>query len=82
MRERVEDVILNRRDDATERLLDIAESFKGTAKARQQDMSWREHDVTQRLTHALVNGISEFIEGDTEEARKQAVRPIEVIEGR
>jgi len=81
LRERVEDVILNRRADATERLLDIAESFKGTAKARQQDMSWREKNVTERLTHALVNGISEFIEDDTEQARQQAGRPIEVIEG-
>ncbi len=81
LRERVEDVILNRRADATERLLDVAESFKGTAKTRQQDMSWREHEVGKRLTHALVNGISEFIVDDTEQARQRAVRPIEVIEG-
>ena len=81
LRERVEDVILNRRPDATERLLDAAPAVKGEKKAREQDLSWRELPVGERLTHALVNGIGEFIEQDTEEARQQAERPLDVIEG-
>ncbi len=81
LRERVEDVILNRRPDATERLLEIAETYRGKAKAREVDHAWRERPVGERLTHALVNGIDEFIEADTEEARCQAVRPLDVIEG-
>ncbi len=81
LRERVEDVILNRRPDATERLLEIAGQFKGEAKAKVVDDSWRQLPVGERLTHALVNGISEFIEADTEAARQAAARPIEVIEG-
>ena len=81
LRERVEDVILNRRPDATERLLEIAGQFKGEAKAKVVDDSWRQLPVGERLTHALVNGISEFIEADTEAARQAASRPIEVIEG-
>ncbi|MFO1113731.1 MAG: dihydropteroate synthase [Rhodospirillales bacterium] len=81
LRERVEDVVLNRRPDATERLLEIAGSVKGEKKAREQDLSWRERPVNERLTHALVAGISEYIEQDTEEARLQATRPLDVIEG-
>jgi len=83
LREACEDVVLNRRKDGTERLLDIAERYRGTgeAKARTQDMSWREWPVAKRLEHALVNGITEFIEIDTEEARLKAERPLHVIEG-
>ena len=82
LREAVEDVILNRRPDATERLLDEAEKYKGqTGKQRKEDLSWREADVNKRLSHALVHGITEFIDEDTEEARQQADRPLEVIEG-
>ena len=80
--EHVEDVLLNRRDDATERLLEFAESVKGEAgKKREVDLSWRENSVQDRLTHALVKGITDFIEEDTEECRQQFERPIEVIEG-
>jgi 5-methyltetrahydrofolate--homocysteine methyltransferase len=83
LRELVEDVILNRRDDATDRLLDAAPRFKGEggAKAREKDLSWRENPVQERLTYSLVHGITDFIEEDTEEARQQAERPLHVIEG-
>ncbi len=82
LRERVEDVILNRRPDATERLLEIASKYAGEGgKAKAQDLAWREAPVTERLTHALVHGIDEFIERDTEEARQKFARPIQVIEG-
>ncbi len=82
LRDPVEDVILNRRDDATERLLEAAERFRGKAgKAREQDLSWRELPIDERLTHALVNGIADFVESDTEEARNSAARPLDVIEG-
>ena len=81
LRDCVEDVILNRRPDATDRLLDVADSFRGTAKVKKLDLSWRENDVRERLTHALVNGISEFIVEDTEQARQQTSRPLDVIEG-
>lgn len=83
LREACEDVVLNRRRDGTERLLEIAERYRGTgeAKARTQDMSWREWPVEKRLEHALVNGITEFIDVDTEEARQNAERPLHVIEG-
>ncbi|TWD54569.1 methionine synthase (B12-dependent) [Agrobacterium vitis] len=83
LREACEDVVLNRRADGTERLLEIAERYRGTgeAKARVQDMSWRELPVEKRLEHALVNGITEFIDADTEEARQAAERPLHVIEG-
>ncbi len=82
LREQVEDVILNRRDDATDRLLDAAEAFKGEGgKKQKQDLSWREGTVNERITHALVHGINKFIEEDTEEARAQAERPLHVIEG-
>ncbi len=82
LRERVEDVILNRRPDATERLLEIAERYKGEAgKKQEEDLSWRQMPVKERLTHALVKGINAFIEIDVEEAREQAERPLHVIEG-
>jgi 5-methyltetrahydrofolate--homocysteine methyltransferase len=81
LRERVEDVILNRRADATERLVEIAGRVKGQARTRDVDLSWRQLSVGERLTHALVNGIAEFIETDTEEARVALGRPIAVIEG-
>ena len=82
LRERVEDVILNRRDDATDRLLEVAEQYRGEGgqKAKEDD-AWRELPVTKRLEHALVKGITTYIIEDTEEARQQAKRPIEVIEG-
>ncbi|WCL55534.1 methionine synthase [Gimibacter soli] len=82
LRERVEDVILNRRPDATERLLDIAGDYKGDGvKAQKADLSWREAPVAKRLEYALVKGISDYIEEDTEEARQEASAPIQVIEG-
>ncbi|HEX5792338.1 MAG TPA: methionine synthase [Rheinheimera sp.] len=82
LKERVEDVILNRRDDATERLLDIAAQFKGDGSvAEKQDDAWRSLPVNKRLEHALVKGITDFIEIDTEEARQQAEKPLHVIEG-
>ena len=75
--ERVEDVLMNKREDATERLLDFAESFKGEAgKKREVDLSWRETDVKERLTHALVKGIADYVEEDTEECRQLFERPI------
>lgn len=82
LRERVEDVILNRRDDATDRLVAVAERYRGGAREETgPDLAWREGDVNARLKHALVNGITEFIIDDTEEARLKASRPLEVIEG-
>jgi len=80
-RELVEDVLLNRRDEATERLVDAAESFKGKKRERVEDLSWREAPVGERMTHALVNGISDYILEDTEAARLEADRPLHVIEG-
>ncbi|WP_413438081.1 methionine synthase [Sulfuriferula sp. GW1] len=79
--ERVEDVILNRRPDATERMVEFADSVKGSAREQVEDLSWREAPVGERLTHALVKGITTYIIEDTEEARQQAARPIHVIEG-
>src|SRR6185312_6543914 len=79
--ERVEDVVLNRRADATDRLLEIADSVKGQAAAQATDLSWRNAPVAERLSHALVEGIADYIVEDTEEARRQAERPIHVIEG-
>ena len=79
--ERVEDVLLNRRPDATERLVEFAESFKGVAKSQVEDLAWRDVPVGQRLAHAMVRGITTYIVEDTEEARQQAERPIHVIEG-
>ena len=82
LRDAVEDVVLNRREDATERLLDLAEKYSASGKqAAAQDDSWRELPVAERLSHALVKGINKFIVEDTEEARQLAERPIEVIEG-
>jgi 5-methyltetrahydrofolate--homocysteine methyltransferase len=82
LRERVEDVILNRRADATERLLELAPRYKGEAGAqRVADLSWRNWPVGKRLEHALVHGIDEYVIEDTEEARTQAERPLHVIEG-
>jgi 5-methyltetrahydrofolate--homocysteine methyltransferase len=82
LRERVEDVVLNRRPDATERLLEVADTARSRAAGSGgPDLSWREAPVAERLTHALVEGISEWIVADTEEARLAARRPIEVIEG-
>ncbi|CAM3971079.1 methionine synthase [Flavobacterium branchiophilum] len=79
--EHVEDVLLNRREDATERLLELAESFKGDFKANEKAIAeWRNGSVQERLTHSLVKGIDEFIEIDVEEARKSAHKAIEVIE--
>ncbi|MEM6601688.1 MAG: methionine synthase [Verrucomicrobiota bacterium] len=80
--EHVEDVLLNRRPDATERLLDFAEQFKGQGgKTKVVDLSWREGSVEQRLEHALLKGITEYIDEDTEEARRKYDRPLHVIEG-
>jgi len=82
LRDRVEDVVLNRREDATERLLDIAEDFRGDGtKAKKADDEWRSLPVAKRLEHALVKGIDTFVDADTEEARQQFATPIEVIEG-
>ena len=82
LRELVEDVILNRRADATDRLLEAAEKYRGEgAPNREVDLSWREKPVEERLVHALVHGIGTFIEQDTEEARVKSKRPLDVIEG-
>ncbi len=86
LRERVEDVILNRRDDATDRLLEIADQFKGAgAKRPEEDLAWREASVEERLKHAMVKGITSHIVEDTEEARQKVAaeggRPLQVIEG-
>jgi len=82
LRERVEDVVLNRRPDAAERLIEIAPTYAGKGEiAKGPDRAWREKPVADRISHALVHGIDEFIAQDTEEARRQFARPIEVIEG-
>ncbi len=83
LRERVEDVVLNRRSDATDRLLEIADRYRGDAVggAKKEDLSWRELPVEKRLEHALVKGVDAYVEADTEEARLQFERPIQVIEG-
>jgi 5-methyltetrahydrofolate--homocysteine methyltransferase len=82
LRERVEDVILARRDDATERLLEIAERYKGGGSVKRgDDLEWRKLPVAERLQHALIKGLDEFVLSDTEEARLQARRPLDVIEG-
>ena len=81
LRERVEDVLLNRRPDATERLIEIAEKVKGTKKQAKESAQWRQAPVEERLKHALVKGIVEFIEEDVEEARKKYSDPLEIIEG-
>ncbi|MDG1175484.1 MAG: methionine synthase [Flavobacteriales bacterium] len=79
--DKVEDVLLNRNDNATEELLDYAESVKGDGKKKVRDLSWRETDVKSRMTYALVKGLTEFIEEDTEECRLLFPEPIQVIEG-
>ncbi len=79
--ELVEDVLFDRREDATDRLVSFAENVKGSGTKRVVDLSWREGTVGERLSHALVHGIVDYIEDDTEEARQQLARPLEVIEG-
>ena len=79
--ERVEDVLLNRRPDATERLVAFAETVTGGGKKVEKDETWREGSVEERLSHALVRGVTDFVEVDTEEARQKYDRPLEVIEG-
>jgi len=82
LREHVEDVLLNRRDDATDRLLEIADKYKGTGEAsKTEDPKWREGTVEERLTHSLVHGITEHVIDDTEEARQKLDKPLDVIEG-
>ncbi|MDR9413385.1 MAG: methionine synthase [Spiribacter sp.] len=82
LREHVEDVVLARREDATERLLDLAERYKGQGgRKKEEDLAWREQPVAKRLEHALVKGIADYTDEDVEEARHQFNRPIEVIEG-
>jgi 5-methyltetrahydrofolate--homocysteine methyltransferase len=81
LRERVEDVLFNRRADATDRLVTYAEGVRGEGTRRERDLSWREAPVEKRLEHALVHGIVDFIEEDTEEARQALPRPLDVIEG-
>ena len=84
LRDQVEDVVLNRRDDATERLLDIADKYKGDGSAgnkKVEDLEWRKLSVTKRIEHALVKGIDTYVVEDTEEARQEYERPIQVIEG-
>jgi 5-methyltetrahydrofolate--homocysteine methyltransferase len=78
---RVEDVLLNRRADATERLLEFADTVKGDVKQQTADLTWREQSVEKRLAHSLIKGIVEFIDEDIEEARHTVERPIQVIEG-
>jgi 5-methyltetrahydrofolate--homocysteine methyltransferase len=79
--ERIEDVLFNRRKDAAERLLEIAQNVKGQARSKKDDLSWRKKNVHDRLSYALVHGIDEYVVEDTEEARAKAERPLEVIEG-
>ncbi|KKN01066.1 hypothetical protein LCGC14_1131480 [marine sediment metagenome] len=83
LREAVEDVVNNRRDDSTDRLLEIADKYKGEggSVAKQEDLAWRELPVIKRLEHALVKGIADYVDDDTEEARQQFAKPLEVIEG-
>ena len=83
LKEAVEDIVLNRRADATERMLELAEKYRGTGgeKTRQEDIAWREWPVEKRLAHSLVKGIADYIDEDTEEARQKAERPLHVIEG-
>jgi 5-methyltetrahydrofolate--homocysteine methyltransferase len=81
LRGRVEDVVLNRRPDAGDRLVELANTVKGSAKEQVEDLAWRELPVGQRLTHALVKGVTQYIEVDTEEARAAVDHPVKVIEG-
>ncbi len=79
--EHVEDILFDRRPDATERLVELAETVKGKGRKKELDLSWRDAPVEERLAHALVKGMLDFIEADTEEARQKFARPLEVIEG-
>ncbi|MAZ47822.1 MAG: methionine synthase [Halobacteriovoraceae bacterium] len=81
LRERVEAVVLNKNDGATDELLEFAQTVEGTKKVKTVDLSWREVDVEKRLSHALIKGITDFIEEDVEEARQKLSKPLEVIEG-
>ena len=81
LKTRVEDVLFNRREDATDRLVEIAEEYRGVKRSEEKDLSWRDQTVEQRMCHALVEGIMDFVVEDTEEARKKYDRAIEVIEG-
>ncbi len=83
LREAVEDVVLNRRTDATERLLDLADQYrdKGDSGAQEKSLEWREKPVAERLEHALVKGIADYVDDDTEEARRQFDKPLQVVEG-
>ena len=81
LKTRVEDVLFNRREDATDRLVEIAEEYRGVKRPEEKDLSWRDQTVEQRICHALVEGIMDFVVEDTEEARKKYDRAIEVIEG-
>ena len=80
-RKRIEDVLFNRSDDATEKLLEIADSIKGSSQSKEEDLSWREQPLNERLVYALVHGIDRFIIEDTEAARQSVNKPIKVIEG-
>jgi len=81
LKERIENVLFNRKSDATEKLLEIAEDYRGGGKKKKRDLSWRDQGINQKLSYALVHGIGEFIIEDTEEARKNAQDPLDVIEG-
>ena len=81
LRDRIEDVIFNRREDSTERLLEVADQAEGGLQKDKNDLSWREGTVGERMTHALVQGITDYIVADTEEARQNSERPLDVIEG-
>ncbi|MDP3553591.1 methionine synthase [Methylocystis sp.] len=82
LRELCEDVVLNRRKDSTERLVELAEKFKGAAgKTQEKDAAWRDNTVEKRLEYALVNGVTDYVEADVEEARQRSTRPLDVIEG-
>lgn len=81
LREHIEDVLFNRREDATERLVNLSETLKGAGKKQEKSLEWRDKSVEDRLAHALINGIIEFIDADTEEARQKYGRPLYVIEG-
>ena len=77
----VDDILFNRRPDATDRMIELAETVKGSGRKREVDLAWRDVDVESRLAYALVHGVVDFIESDVEEARQQRARPLEVIEG-
>jgi 5-methyltetrahydrofolate--homocysteine methyltransferase len=81
LREHVEDVLFNRRPDATERLVELAAKFKGTGKKKEEELAWRSAPVGERIAHALVHGVVDFVEADVEEARAAMARPLDVIEG-